>query len=233
MIIKVLSFNVQHFCSFKTGEIDFDLFASAIRDTGADIIGLNEVRGKGERNDYEAQTEIIAEKLGYYYFFAKAIDVGGRNPYGNAFLSRYPILSAENIPIPDPVEKIAGNFYETRCLLKAKVDVCGGLDVLVTHFGLSPDEQVNAVGTVCSELTDRCILMGDFNVTPGNPVLGDIRKRLADTADGEGDMFSFPSDIPDRKIDYMFVSDGIKKVRSEILSLVVSDHRPYYSELDI
>lgn len=234
MLLKIMSFNVLHCEIYKQKRIDFDAFANAISDSEADIIGLNEVRGQGERDDYQAQAQILAEKTGFYYYFAKAIDVGGANPYGNALLSRYPIKKAETIMIPDPAMRI-GSGFETRCLLKAEIDVDDGLTVLVTHFGLNGSEQKNAVRTVTENLpAEKCILMGDFNVTPEDKVLSPIRQRLNDTAElFSQPLFSFPSDAPERKIDYIFASPAVKMHAADIPALVLSDHRPHIAEIEI
>ena len=94
--MKIMTFNIQHCASYlENGKIDFSLFAETIRKSGADIVGLNEIRGKGEASDYEAQTEILASLSGMpYSYFARAIMVRGQNPYGNALLSKYAILEA-------------------------------------------------------------------------------------------------------------------------------------------
>ena len=234
MTIKLMSFNTQHCLHYITRQIDFDAFVEEIRKHNADIIGLNEMRDQGKAADYQAQTRILAEKLGYYHYFAKASDVNDVNPYGNAILSRFPIIFAETIMIPDPVEKTGKpEWYETRCLLKAKIDVCGGLDVCVTHFGLNLDEQENAVETVVENIgKEKCVLMGDFNVTPDNPLLEAIKEKMYDTAVlFTEDLKSWPSDEPTVKIDYVFTSHDLKVLSADIPADVVSDHRPYVVEI--
>lgn len=235
MKIRVMSYNTQHCLNYLTRRIDFDLIADTIRACGADVVGLQEMRGKGVRADYEDQTAILAEKLGFHAYFARAILVKGENPYGNALLSRYPILSAETVPIPDPAEKVYGDSYETRCLLKAKLGVGTGLDVLVTHFGLNPDEAENAVQTVVSHLPEKaCVLMGDFNVRPENPVLEPIRARLFDTAElFDAPKLSWPSDTPRSKIDYLFASRDLAVLDADIPPIVSSDHRPYVATIEL
>ena len=206
--------------------------ADAIKKCGADIVALNEMRDKGSSPEYEAQTEILSRLTGLeHYYFAKAIDVEGGGPYGNAILSRFPIESVETIPIPDPEAKTGTRLYETRCVLKAKL-FCG-MTVIVTHFGLNPDEQENAVRTILDSVTDRrCVLMGDFNVRPDNPVLDPIRERMLDAASlFDKPMLSFPSDEPTRKIDYVFVSKDINLLSADIPSIVASDHRPHVAEI--
>ena len=233
MNIKIMSYNTQHCLNFVTREIDFDIITDTIKNCGADIIGLQEMRGEGNRADYTAQTELLAERLGFYYYFAEAIRVGGTNPYGNAILSRYPITAAETVSIPDPDVKKYEESYETRCLLKAKVDVCGGINVLVSHFGLNPDEQENAVKTVVSNLPEeKCVLMGDFNMQPDNELLAPIRQKLCDTADKfASPKLSFPSDNPRVKIDYIFTSKDLNVVDADIPAIVSSDHRPHVATI--
>lgn len=229
---KLLTFNTQHCANFHTGKIDYEAMANAIKECNPDIVGLQEIRGKGTLPDYEAQTEILAELCGMKYcFFAKALDVGENNPYGNGFLSKIPIVSAEIIPIPDPNPKKYDGYYESRCILKVRLE--NGLLVLVTHFGLNPDEQENAVNTLLSHIeNEKCVLMGDFNVKPDNPVLAPIRARMTDLAAAfDTPKFSFPSDKPTVKIDYIFASRDLEIVLADIPSLVVSDHRPHTAEI--
>lgn len=235
MLIKFMSFNTQHCLNFISKKIDFDIMADAIIKCGADVIGLQEMRDESEDEEYEAQAKIIAEKLGFYYYFAEAIRFDGKNPYGNALISRYPIISAETILIPNPVVPEYDGYYETRCLLKAIIDVDDGLNVLVSHFGLNPDEHRNAVHTIAASISsERCVLMGDFNVEPDNPVLQPIREQLYDTAEKfDSPKFSFPTDIPTVKIDYIFVSKDLSVTDADIPNIVASDHRPHIATVVI
>lgn len=235
MKIKLMSFNTQHCLHFITREIDFDAFAEEIKKHDADIIGLNEMRDAGTKEDYQAQTKILAEKLGYYHYFAKAIDVGGENPYGNGLLSRYPIVEAETVMVPDPEVRAYKGYYETRCVLKAKIDVCGGLNICVTHFGLNPDEQENAVKTVLANISEeKSVLMGDFNLTPEAKELLPIHEQMFDTAElFTENLMSWPVDEPTMKIDYIFTSRDLNVLSADIPADVVSDHRPYVVEIEI
>ena len=206
--------------------------ADVIKKLSPDVVGLNEMRDKGEREDYEAQTAMLSSLTGMpYYYFAKAIDVGGSNPYGNAILSKIPFISVENIPIPDPDDKSDGKYYETRCVLKAVLD--NGITVFVTHFGLNPSEHENAVKTVLNSLkTEKCVLMGDFNVKPDNPVLAPIFAKMRDASQGFcHTKKSFPSNAPNIKIDYIFVSPDMQVTSSDIPDIIASDHCPHIAEI--
>ncbi len=240
MKLKVMSFNTLHCEDYLNKKIDFDLFAKTIIDSGADIIGLQEVRGKGVSPEYDAQAKILSEKTGYYYYFAKAFDVGGENPYGNAILSKYPIKNAEIIKIPDIWTVKYKGRHEPRCVLKAEIDISGmktvgGLTVMVAHFGLNEGEAQDAVQTILLNREDeRFILMGDFNVTPDNVVLTPLREAMNDAAElFDKELLSWPSDNPDRKIDYIFCSRDIKILSADIPNKVVSDHRPHIADIEL
>lgn len=234
VFMKIMSFNTQHCKNYLENRIDYPIMADAIVASGADIVGLNEMYDEGDDERYVAQTAILSELTGLkYHYFAKAIDWRGNNPYGNALLSRYPILQAETVVIPAPVYQPYPKNYETRSLLKATLE--NGLTVLVTHFGLNPDEQQNAVEAVLEGLkAEKCILMGDFNVLPDDPVLAPIRARMKDAAAWfQQPLLSFPSDEPFKKIDYIFVSSDIEVVAADIPEIIASDHRPHTATVSI
>lgn len=236
MVIKAVTFNIQHCAVFPTGKIDFDAFAEKILSFDADIIGLNEVRGAGERENYQAQAEILAEKTGYRCYFACATEIGRGNPYGNAVLTRLPIKRCETVPIPDPVPRRYGGYYETRCLLKMTL-AQPETTFLITHFGLNPDEQENALRTVLDNLGDgNTVLMGNLNVTPDSPVIARLREHMADAATAAepgAALLSFPSDKPDRKIDYVFTRGNITVRSCRAVSGVLSDHLPLEAVMEI
>ena len=229
--MKVMTFNIQHCLNYVEQRIDFEIMARAIMECGADVVGLNEVRDLGTDGEYQAQARILAELCGMeYYYFAEATKFPG-GPYGNAILSRVPILSAEVISIPDPEPHGYDGYYEHRCILKATLE--GGITALILHAGLNPDEKENAVATVVENLADeRCILMGDFNMTPDDKTLAPIYERMRDTAKGFcEDKLSFPSIEPHCKIDYIFVSLDVQVKNADIPGIVASDHRPHTADL--
>ena len=187
MKIRLMSFNIQHGRNYNlNGDvIDLPLMAKAIIDNAPDFVGLQEVRC-GTVENFADQPKIISAITGGSAFFGKAINLGEGKGYGNAAISHLPVTSCEIIPIPDPENKLPTRFYETRCVMKLEVD-CEGkpLTLLVTHFGLNPDEQENAVDTVL-KIISTCktpvILMGDLNMSPGERPLLRLSEKLTDTA---------------------------------------------------
>ncbi len=233
--MKIMSFNTQHCMNYITKEIDYQVMADAILKCDADVVGLQEMRYEDPESGFTRQTEKLAELTGMEYcYFAKAVNIEADDGwFGNGLISRIPIVKVETIPIPDPEVKTGDQLYETRCILKATLE--NGYTVLCTHFGLNEDEHINAVRTVLENLEgEKCILMGDFNVRPENEVLLPIREAMKDTSELFSEpLVSFPSDNPNRKIDYIFVSDDVYLLDADIPAIIAADHRPHTATIKV
>ncbi len=255
--LKIITYNIH---SGRSGEAepvrDYALTAATIKELCADIIGVQEVGNHPCANSLPfpmecEPTEYIAEHTGYYSYFACSTLLRGKYPYGNAIFSKYPIKSARTVTIPDPPERALdpdNDYYETRSVLVAEIDVLGGITVLVTHFGLMPAEHRSAVETVLklvSEIKTPVIFMGDLNMTPDHPTLAPLFEALCDIEDGRGEPITWPAllsavgdyeatvkKISDehsapRKIDYIFISRELSCDSSEVVASLASDHMPY------
>ena len=244
MKIRFMTYNIQHgmdharYMEDRSHVIDLGLVADVIRRYQPDVVGLNEVRDRGVHPEYREQTKTIADQLGYeHYYFAKAIDINGEGPYGNAVLSKYPMRRAWTVPIPDPVYKTGGRGFETRCILKVAFDVPARFDVLISHFGLNPSEQRNAVSMLLQLTESRTaptVFMGDLNMEPDDPTMQPIFRAFLDTAAAlPPDVKSFPSERPTIKIDYVFATDEFQIAAAELPEVVASDHCPYIADLNL
>ena len=228
---RIMTFNTQHCLNFLEQKIDYEIMANVINTQNADIVGLNEMFDIG--SEFGEQTKKLSDLTNLKnHYFACACNFSNEGKYGNGLLSRYKIEKMETISIPDPSPRKYNGYYEPRCILKAMLE--NGLTVMVTHFGLNPDEHENAVKAIVENLEkEKCILMGDFNVSPDNAVLNPIKEKMIDASqllNDEG--FSFPSDNPKMKIDYIFVSPDLKVTYAEVLPIVASDHRPHIAEIE-
>lgn len=239
MKIKLMSFNIQHGRNHNLpGDvIDLSLMAKTILDVSPDFVGLQEVRC-GLGGDFLNQPEIISSITGGRPYFGQATTMGADDKgYGNAVISHLPVVDCKVIPIEDPEIKKYDGYYETRCVMKLTVK-CGykPLTILVSHFGLNPDEQENAVDTVLktvSECQTPLILMGDLNMQAGEPPLLRLATSLSDAAvtlHNEED--TFPSHQPDRRIDYFWYR-GIKPLSIYTHKVIASDHYPLIAEFEI
>lgn len=233
MFVSIMTYNVCHFSDYrlKDNAVSMGGYAEVINAQNADIVGLNEVYSKYFGKGHENQPEVIARLTNNsHHYFAGAIKVKGLYPYGNALISKH-AFDGETVMIPDPDKsQLNGEHGETRCVLRADFVLDGKrLTVLDSHFGLNLAEQKNAVSTVCKlvdKIDNPTVLMGDFNLEPTSPLLTPLFERFNDTQallDG-GSHFTFPSDKPIKKIDYLLYKGGIRAASAKIVTDVISDH---------
>lgn len=239
--------------------VDLSQCAGVIRRVSPDICGLNEINlylqsylnRNGIRGTHTDQTQYLASYTGLNHrYFGKAFCWEARGDYGNAVISKYPVLEGESVPIPNPqYYDEPDKYYEPRAITKVKLDICGGITVLQIHVGLAVSESQNAVVTLCrliDETDGPVIVMGDFNMCPNNFLLDRIRQRLTEvTPKGEGYVHSFPSwthesEVPERlrncpycKLDYIFVSKHFRPLDCEVLKERASDHMPMVATLEL
>ena len=145
MKFKAMTYNI---CSGKNlaRERDLNFAASVIRDVQPDFVTLNEVRCHTDDVPLH-QAQELGRLTGYYPVFGKSIDIMN-GEYGNAFLTRFPLLEYAVVHIPDRRNEEKA-FYEHRSVLRCVLDVGGkNVTVLSTHFGLAKVEQESAVETV-------------------------------------------------------------------------------------
>ena len=237
MHLKIMTYNIQHGRNHNLpGDvIDFDNTATPILQEKPDILGLNEVRN-GNAEGYVDQPAVLADLCGGTPIFGKAFSFGEGKDYGNAILSKFPVLSYKTVPIPDPAVPGYDGYYEPRAVLCATIS-CGTkeLCVLSAHFGLNPDEQENAVNTILKlidEIDTPIICMGDFNVTPDDVAIKRLSLALHNTAaDLNTIECSFSSDYPCECIDYIFYR-GLTPLKIHTVKEIYSDHFPLIAEFD-
>ena len=244
MNLSIASYNIYHgenkWIQLETGEhiIDLKETAKTVASLGVDLCGLNEVRNQWGEEGLCNQAEVIAKELGWYFYFAKAINIPG-GEYGNALVSKYPIRSVRSVPIETlPEERDPSLRYENRVLLIAEVEVKEKiLTVLVCHFGLRPQEKVRAVEVVTRELakiTTPAVFMGDLNITPDTNEYQALAEVMADTLpDPKGEHFTFSHQTPKCKIDYIFTNGLCKTLEASIPAVGISDHRPITAVIEI
>ena len=214
-----------------------------------DLVGVQEVLHlPGSPPDL---AEAIAEPLGLRSIFGPAwLIAGGPLAFGNALLSRWPIVAHENHALPVDDE------LEGRAVLHALVETPRGpMRVFVTHlswqFHLAHlrARQVRFIDDLVRSLVGRDelppILMGDFNAEPDSDEirflrgLGALGGRGTYWADcfalagaGDGATYSrrnrYAADLrePSRRIDYVFVRGPDRRHRGEPLAARVVLDQP-------
>lgn len=168
--MKLLTYNV-HYWEGVDGVSDVERVIDVIRGSEADIIGLNEVFHPHLAHELgRPALAYMAERLGMHFAFGQAqtFPLAFDRPaqgFGNALLSRWPILAAAAHHLP------AAAGHSPRGLLEARVLLPGAeqtLTLYVTH--LDPRSEAVRLAQTQALLTwtarDRArphVLMGDLN----------------------------------------------------------------------
>ena len=224
-----MSYNL-HFGFDVRGWSDLEGVARAIEASGAEVVGLQEV----SRGWYvNGSTDMLAW-LQRRLRMPHARFAGASDPiWGNAVLSRYPILSGEVTRLPREGVPLRRNA------LGVELDLGEGrrLRVVVTH--LHHIEGADGARVRLAQLPrlleavagpEGTVLMGDFNAEPGSAEIARVRAAgLTDAFVAAGgrpaDERTWPSDRPDRRIDYIWLSAGLEASGFAATTSTASDHR--------
>jgi len=238
--MKLLTYNIHHW-EGTDGRVDVARVAEVIRQCGADVVALNEVfhpvcPSTGDR----PLLEEMAHDLGMTYIFGETLsfypEAGFPAPYGNALLTRYPIISAEAHLLVD----LPGR--EQRGFLCAVLEAGRGfpLAVYVTHLDHRHEDarlaQAKSMLQLVTQSNTRLhVILGDFNALPPSDDQGHPNKQPslkkssrevvsggqvvpyilqagyidAFTAAGHGPSETWPTENPRVRIDYAFLSPSL------------------------
>jgi endonuclease/exonuclease/phosphatase family metal-dependent hydrolase len=221
--LRIASYNV-HECDGTDSRRDPDRVAAVIRSLDADIVSLQEVLSDREGAP-SSQLRYLAEKTGMHMAVAGPTMEKKGEHYGNALMSRFPIVNAR-------LHDISCGSFEPRGIIEADILVGDRtVRVVTTHFGLWPTERNRQVRRLLEILPgdpkDPLIVMGDINGwVPGSPVMRRLKAALGRPAS----LRSFPSRFPLLPLDRIWVLPGtypftLEASRSR-LARVASDHLP-------
>lgn len=236
--LRVLVYNI-HAGKDASGVDNLERVAAVVREAAADLVLLQEVDSMTTRSGRVDQLLVLGGMLGMHRAYGRTISYQGGG-FGNALLSRHPIVAHDLIPLPhDSTETTpAGQAREARGALVASVRAPGvPLHVVVTHLDASRDdrwrrrESVRLVQIVDSlrRAGGHVILGGDMNSTPESAAQDVIRRgALQDawTMCGTGPEYTFPAAAPAKRIDYLYLTGRATCDEARVLGRLASDHRP-------
>jgi endonuclease/exonuclease/phosphatase family metal-dependent hydrolase len=246
--VRLVTFNTHHGVG-EDARHDLPRLAKLLASVDADVICLQEVdRHFGDRSEDVDQALLLSRALDMQLAWGPAIDEPrpGDQPsrqYGNAMLSRLPILISD-------VHRLPGGG-EPRSALRTMLELDGGtLWVTATHLTTrSPEErgeQVAALAALHTEGMEAGALVGDFNARPDAPELDPLRGRFTDAWDLAYDREdqarwrfwqrdegrTHPARSPHRRIDQVWVSPGVAVATAQVLDAEgASDHLPLMVDL--
>ena len=161
-LIRVVSYNIHKGRSFGGRDALADL-RLGLHGLRPDVLFLQEVQGRNDQHvALHAQHESLAAALHMEVAYG-CNAVRNRTDHGNALLSRYPILSAEN-------EDISDHRLEQRGLLHGVIDKAGReIHCFVVHLGLFARGRERQISQIMDRINRTVpesapvLIAGDFN----------------------------------------------------------------------
>ena len=248
--VRLVTFNLHHGVG-DDGRHDLVRVARLLDDADPDLICLQEVdRHFAERSEFVDQALLLAEALDRELVWSPSIDkppTGGlaeRRQYGNALLSRLPVLGSRVHPLP--------GGGEPRSALHARVQLDGGeLEVVTTHLSSAAAADRAAQAAVVAGLPDAGlpgVVVGDLNADAAAPELAVLGERFADAWELAADRsdqagrfslragrgLTHPARRPRVRIDQVWVSPGVSVTDARVLDgSATSDHHPLLVDLEV
>lgn len=234
--LRIATYNI-HKCRGMDARVRPDRIAKVISELDADVIALQEVvRGKKEKD----QLVEIAQAVGarHYRFGATRKHRGA--DYGNAILSRLPIISHE-------VYDITASRREPRGCVRADIDYQGNLIRLFNaHLGTGLFERrkqaqilVDAKLLGNPKFMGSRIVLGDFNEWTRGLTTKLLNTHLisADLRPFMKRLKTYPGMMPFMHLDHIYFDPRFELTNIELfktrLSKVASDHLPLIAEFRV
>ncbi|HEX4451280.1 MAG TPA: endonuclease/exonuclease/phosphatase family protein [Kofleriaceae bacterium] len=238
MKLRVLSYNIHKCIGGVDRRYDPQRVADVINQQHADVLLLQEVDHEVPRSNRDRQVDVLGDLVGMRYrsWFSN-VEVRGGGCYGNAILSRYPIVETTNIDL-------SIRFKKKRSVLHGVVrvrqnDMDRTVHVYNMHLGLARFERriqlrrfldSHPFQTLHHETP--VVVGGDLNDVYGR--LGELL-RPAGFRGVERRPLTFPAWGPVRALDAIFVRgrlDFVRLARCESeLARRASDHRPLIADV--
>jgi endonuclease/exonuclease/phosphatase family metal-dependent hydrolase len=223
--VTVATWNI-HSSIGTDGRFAPERIGEVIREMNADIVGLQEVPLGGE--DWPDVLHFLRETTGYHGVEGPT-HCNPRRRFGNAVLSRYPIIASRSIDL-------SFGRCEPRGALDADIDCHGHpLRIIATHLGLRPGERRAQIKTLLEVFGTNqmpMILMGDINewLTWGRPL-----RMLESHFEAVPAPVTFPSRYPVFALDRIWISPRHRLVHVNVhvtpLSRLASDHLPLIARI--
>lgn len=229
--LRVMSYNI-HVGIGVDKKFDLERVAEVIRRERPDVVGLQEVDRGVERTKRVDELKELARLTKMDYAFAHNLNYQG-GQYGVAVLSRFPILAIDHRRFQHLREA------ERRGFIRVEVEVKGRrVGFVTTHLDYQhADNRLYEARQLLEALPAEgpLVVTGDFNEEPGGETYKLMLTRFADAWAGAAGGFTYPSDKPSKRIDYVFFrgAGGARVRAARVVSSHASDHLPLVVDLEL
>lgn len=226
--LVTLTYNIHHGAPENSTEVNLNNIADVIRESGAELVSLQEVDVNVPRSGNVNQIQELAKILDMHFYFSKSINYSG-GEYGVAILSKYPLTNTRNELLPMPT---AG---EQRSVAMATINLPGAVTVefASTHLDLKiPNRtaQVERLNAISKSLNKPFFVGGDYNAIPTSSEMVKLKEEF-NLSCVSSCPFSFPVRTPNKAIDFVaFNKSAASKFTlvsaNAMIGEYASDHLP-------
>jgi endonuclease/exonuclease/phosphatase family metal-dependent hydrolase len=223
-----------------------DRIVSILADHDPDIVLLQEVDEGVPRSRELDLARVLAAGAGYPHVAVGHNVSLRKGRYGNATLSRHPILRERNIDLTIGLRKRRG-CQHTEIAVSSGSGPVHAVEVFNLHLGLSARERQQQVGLLLgsdefTRLADgvACVVGGDFNDWRSKlrPVFRELLEFRCATDRQNGTLWpTYPSFFPRGSLDTIYYRGALRLLTSHHcrlrLSKVASDHLPVIAEFEL
>jgi len=232
--VAVLTYNIFH-GEDANGNSNLDAVAGIINSLEPDLVALQEVDNKTTRAQGLDLTAELSKRTGMEGVFGKAMDYAGGG-YGEAVLSRHPMLDTKNNLLPHTPEAEPRAALEVHIQLPARRK----LVFVGTHLDHLRDQknrimQASRIKELYEDYDLPIILAGDLNAVPGSDPINLLSQEWSYVGQANPKP-TFPSVRPRMKIDYIMYKPKYRWRVIEIRVIdekVASDHCPVFAVLEL
>ncbi len=240
MKLRLLTWNIHKCIGGVDRRYDPRRTAEALAHFQADVVLLQEVDGGVARSNGDHQVDLLGDLCGFdHRTWFPNVDIRGGGAYGNAILSRYPIVETRNVDVSVRWKK-KRSVLHAICRVR-QGDVDRTLHVFNMHLGLAQYERRIQLQTFLDSHPFRHLDAHTPVVVGGdlNDVWGSLGSWLTPAAFRGVDRKprTFPAWAPMRSLDAIYVRGDLALERLERgetdLAKRASDHRPLLADVVI
>jgi vancomycin resistance protein VanJ len=229
--LRVLTFNIAH------GANGAGRIASVVRRYHPDVICFEEVNAfQGHADPLPALRDALSD---YRFVRGGEVAVATRLPVRS--VATHPLITggANRVAVETAVEvkgqtvTVLGVHLATSATPESLSEHRGSLPAYLHRTAAVRQAQVVRLEEVASRINTPLVTCGDFNTPPR----GLLYRRLTETyedafaARGLGFGWTYPTDVPVLRIDYIFTTNGARAATAVVPSAHASDHRPLFAEI--
>lgn len=250
MLVKLLQWNILY-------KEKIENVVKQIKELSPDIICLQELGISCKYNPTIPNTAgYVKEQLGFNCYFQEAQrwrteDKKDALAIGNGIFTRFPIIKTASHYVQHQTKEFTDYSHERRVYIEAELQLNNkNLTVGTTHLSYihkfeitnEKKKEVDNLLSVIKNKKENYVFTGDLNSTPTSYTIMELSKYFQNCSPPYDqntwttkafDYQGFKEDKVRWRLDYIFATQDVKCISSEIIQTEYSDHLPILAELEV